>query len=203
MLLDATCPVCGRRGGSPCAECRELFVPLGPVPPSPGISALYAAMAYQDAARPLVAGLKYRDQRGTVAFLADQMVAALPPGLGAEGLTWAPTTATRRRQRGFDHAELLARAVARRLGVRCRRLLARTGGGTQTGRAAVERRRDPARFRATVRRPPATVLLVDDVVTTGTTLSAAAHTLRAAGTAHVVGLVAAATPPPGGSRPLA
>jgi competence protein ComFC len=171
-------------------------VPLGPVPPPPGLAALHAAVSYEEAARPLVSGLKYRDQRAALGYLADLMVAVLPLEPRAGCVTWAPTTAARRRQRGFDHAELLARAVGRRLGLRCRRLLVRAGGGVQTGRAAAERRQDPARFGPTSRRPPRAVLLVDDVVTTGTTLAAAARALRRAGAIEVVGLVAAATPPP-------
>lgn len=196
MLLTARCPVCRRPGRSPCDECRELFVPLGGLPPPSGLSALCAALPYQDAARPLVAGLKYRDQRGAVAFLADRMVAVMPAGAVCGCVTWAPTTPARRRERGFDHAELLARAVARRLGLRPRRLLHRTGGAAQTGRAAADRHRDPPRFRATVRAAPADVVLVDDVVTTGATLSAAARALGSVGVQRVVGLVAAATPPP-------
>ena len=202
MLLTDRCPVCRVRGGSPCPECRELFVPVGALSPPPGCEALVAETWYREAARPLVSGLKYRDQRASVGFVADLMVAAVtaePDPLAARApgaVTWAPTSAERRLQRGFDHAELLARAVARRLGVRCRPLLVRVGRTAQTGRAGAVRRADPPRFRPTRRRVPDTVLVVDDVVTTGATLSAAAHALTLGGAASVVALVAAATPPP-------
>ncbi|HEX8771251.1 MAG TPA: phosphoribosyltransferase family protein, partial [Acidimicrobiales bacterium] len=95
-------------------------------------------------------------------------------------MTWAPTTGARRRERGFDQAELLARAVARRLGLPCRRLLRRRPGPAQTGRDREGRQSGPA---FTTRRVtgPARVLLVDDIVTTGATVSAAARALRAAG----------------------
>ena len=59
-------------------------------------------------------------------------------------VTWAPTTAARRRQRGFDQAELLARALARRLHVPCRRLLLRPPGNAQTGQPLDVRRAGPA-----------------------------------------------------------
>jgi predicted amidophosphoribosyltransferase len=114
-------------------------------------------------------------------------------------VTWAPTTAVRRRQRGFDQAELLARAVARRLGLPCRSLLARRPGPPQTGRALAERRGGPG-FRPRRAVSGRSVLIVDDVVTSGSTAAAAAGALRSAGARSVVVLAAARTPRPSTSR---
>jgi predicted amidophosphoribosyltransferase len=112
-------------------------------------------------------------------------------GLGFDVVTWAPTVRRRVRRRGFDQARLLARAVARELGVSARRLLVRADGPSQTGRSRLARLAGP-RFRP-VGRPRGRVLLVDDVITTGATLSAAAEVLLASGSGAVVGLVAART----------
>lgn len=203
VLLADRCPLCHRPGGAPCAECRELFSPLGRLPPPPGLAALFAAVAYDDASRPLVTALKYRRQRAATSWMADAMVAVLPPGR-PDLVTWAPTSAARRRERGFDQAELLARAVSRRMGVPPRRLLRRGRGESQTGRGAHERRTQITPFRPAGRCVGASVLLVDDVVTTGSTLEAAAAALGGCGVARVVGLVAAATPAPRGSaQPVA
>ncbi|HEX5586764.1 MAG TPA: phosphoribosyltransferase family protein, partial [Acidimicrobiia bacterium] len=116
-------------------------------------------------------------------------------------VTWAPTTPQRRRDRGFDPAELLARHVARRLSLPCSALVCRLPGPPQTGLAASARRVGPrfapARDRAAARRTfGAAVLVVDDVATTGATLTASAVALRAAGARRVVALTAARTPPP-------
>jgi predicted amidophosphoribosyltransferase len=152
-----------------------------------------ALLAYDGPGRALVARLKYRNERAALGRLAAALAGAAPGGAGV--LTWVPTSAARRRQRGFDQAELLARAVGRRLGLRCRPLLRRRPGPAQTGRSRAERRAAPPTF--TARRPTTgTVLLVDDVVTTGATASAAARALRAAGADRVVLLAAARTPPP-------
>jgi predicted amidophosphoribosyltransferase len=120
---------------------------------------------------------------------------------GVDVVTWAPTTVARRRQRGFDHAELLARSVARGLSVPARSLLRREPGPPQTGLAAAARRRGPV-F-AAARRASRSVLLVDDVATTGATLAAAAAALRGAGAQRVVAVTAARTPPPGRARAIA
>lgn len=131
------------------------------------------------------------------------MVAVLPPG-SPDLVTWAPTSAARRRARGFDQSELLAKAVARRLGVPARRMLRRGRGEGQTGRGARERRELVTPFRPVRRVGGASVLLVDDVTTTGSTLAAASAALAEAGADPIVGLVAAATPAPRGStQPVA
>lgn len=198
MGSTVRCPVCGRREGAPCPECAELFEPLGAVPPPHGVDHLVAALAYDAAARPLVAGVKHRGHRATVSWLAAAMVAVAAGLPGPHAVTWVPTSAAHRRHRGFDHAELLARAVGRRLGVPARGLLVRRDGRSQTGRSAADRRGDAPAFVADGRRRVSpVVMLVDDVVTTGATLASGAHALRHAGASTVVAVVAGATPVPG------
>ena len=152
-----------------------------------------ALLAYEGPGRELVARLKYRNQRSALAGLAAAMATLVT--VPVDVVTWAPTTAGRRRERGFDQAELLARGVAGRLRLPRRRLLERAPGPAQTGRTLAERRRGP-RFACRRRLPGWSVLVVDDVVTSGATASAAAGALRDAGAASVVVLAAARTPRP-------
>lgn len=188
MLLPTRCPVCRRPGPVPCAACCAA---LQPPPPGP----VPAVFAYEGVGRQLIAALKYRGARLAVGPFAAAM-AALVPDASVDVVTWAPTGAARRRRRGFDQAELLARATAHRLRVPCRRLLRRQRhSAPQTGAHRAARLAGPA-F-AVTGRVPARVLVVDDVTTTGATLLSARAALLAAG-ATVVRLVAvAATPPPG------
>jgi len=167
-----------------------------------------AAFAYEGVAREIVARLKYRNERAALPWLAAAMCAAFAEhdlaGRGDIGrpavVTWAPASAGRRQGTGFDHGELLARAVARRLELPAVGLIARAAGPPQTGRTRAARRPGPALRPA----PNAggargkAVLLVDDVVTTGATLSSAASALHRAGAVSVIALTAAATP----RRPL-
>jgi ComF family protein len=110
-----------------------------------------------------------------------------------DAITWVPLSRRRRSRRGFDQAELLARALARRLGLPVRRLLVRTRDSRSQARRSGADRRAALRgaFRLTERRPPAVILLVDDVLTTGSTAAACAETLKAGGTTHVALVTAA------------
>ena len=194
-LFPLVCPGCGRPGAPLCAECAGQVRPPAAARPPAGLDAWGAPFAYAGVARELVARVKYRGARAAVPWLAGAMVDAMDPNWPVvDVVTWAPTSRARRRERGFDPAEILARAVARRLRARRVGLLDRGLGPPQTGLDAAARRRGP-RFdpRQTV---PQVVLLVDDIATTGATLTAAATALRRGGARVVVGLTAARTPPP-------
>jgi ComF family protein len=158
-----------------------------------GVDRCHALLHYDGAARELVARLKYRNARASITWLARAMAALIEGPVDV--VTFVPTTPRRRRQRGFDQAQLLAEAVARELRVPTRRLLVRSAGAPQTGADAATRR--TAHIAVHARSVNGTVLLVDDVITTGATISASARALRAAGAQHVVALVAARTPAPG------
>jgi predicted amidophosphoribosyltransferase len=151
-----------------------------------------AVLAFSGPGRRLLLALKYGNAKPVVRSLAGAM-ARQARRHEVDVVTWAPTSASRRRHRGYDQAEVLARAVAWRLGVPCRGLLRRVDSGPpQTGRSRYERLTGPA-FVAR-RRVRGAVLVVDDVVTTGATPRAAEAALHQAGARAVHCLAAAATP---------
>jgi ComF family protein len=156
-----------------------------------GVDRCVAVLAYEGAGRELVVRLKYRNARSTIRWLAARMAALVDPR-AVDVVTWVPTTADRRRRRGFDQAEILARSIARQLHRPCRRLLTRGAGPPQTGRSLQQRRAGPVLAATSIADAPR-VLLVDDVITTGTTITVAARALRANGVRQVLVVAAART----------
>jgi predicted amidophosphoribosyltransferase len=195
MLLSRSCPVCRRIGPAPCADCAARLVPPPPLDPPPGLDRCVALFAYDDVGAELVAALKFANHRDAVAALGAALGSLV--GEGHDAVTWVPASAARRRRNGFDHGQVLARAVAASIGAPCRRLLRRTETttGGQTGRGRDERLAGP-RLVASASRCAvgARVLIVDDVRTTGASLRSAAAVLRACGAVEISGATLAATP---------
>ena len=117
-----------------------------------------------------------------------------------EAVFYVPASKRAFEKRGFDHAELLAKEVAARLGLPCWTPLARPSAKDQRALGRADRARNAigsfgivwhrdgfalslsdGRLRAI----PASVVLVDDVFTSGSTLSGATLALKQAG-AHRV-----------------
>ena len=193
IAFPARCAGCDRPGAVLCRTCRFALVARAPDGP-PGV---VVAAPFTGRVRDVLLGFKYRNRKPVAAHLAGLVVNRLvAAGVRPDVVTWAPTSARRRHQRGFDQAELVARQVARQLGLPCRRLLERDAdGGPQTGRGRAARLREGPRFRVHPSVPAAHVLVVDDVVTTATTLRAAAAALEEAGAIGVTMTAVAATPP--------
>jgi ComF family protein len=183
-----------------CTTCAAELTPAPSLAVPLHLDSCRALYAYDDLTRALLTRLKNRHRRDAVAWLADRLAAAGSP-VERGVVTWAPTSTARRLRRGFDQAELLARAVARRWGLPVQPLLHRLPGPAQSGRSAAERRHNPA-F-AVDRRVPPVVVVVDDVITTGATVTAVARALRAAGAVGVHATVAARARPPRGRRAVA
>lgn len=155
---------------------------------------------YEGALRNAVLALKFRGQRRAAqplgALLASEAARA---GWRPDVVVPVPLHRARRRARGYNQAELLARACARRLGIPCASALIVRSRATrpQVGLAVADRRANVTGAFALTRPSDLArligkrILLVDDVLTTGSTLDAAAEALRAAEPAAVWGLAVA------------
>lgn len=195
-LLPPRCPICGTTGPAPCPACWLRLEAAPPLALPAGVDGCRSLLRYEGAGRLLLSRLKYRNARSALAWLAMGMAALVDnPAGGFDVVTWAPTTPSRRRLRGYDQAELLARRVGRHLGVAVLPLLSREPGPPQTGRSRAQRVGvdNQPRFRPRGHAPPR-VLLVDDVLTTGATVTAAAQVLRACGARSVSVVTAGCTP---------
>ena len=154
---------------------------------------MIAGLEYEGAARALILALKLDGKRAAAEPLAAALCSAVAArGLAAAVITWVPGRRRDIRRRGFDHAEALARSVARRLGLPARRLLARSPGrrADQTSLGAAERSANLEGAFVAAGRPRVAVGLVDDLVTTGSTARACTDALLAAGAPGVEVLAA-------------
>jgi ComF family protein len=180
----------------------ERLVDL-PLPPARGqpYGAVRAAFTYGGPVRQAVWRGKYRGDRRALSALAAVGAERLGPALLATGIPSAivavPLGARRRRVRGYNQAEVVARQLARL--VPSVPLLAGLSRVRETppqvGRGAEQRRRNLAgAFAWTGPALGGTVWLVDDVVTTGATFAAAAAALQRAGAVRIEAVAAGFAP---------
>jgi predicted amidophosphoribosyltransferase len=165
-----------------CGRCRDW----------PAVLSAVAATRHGGAAAAAIHGLKYRGWRHLAELCAEAMAASLSSrGVEPDVYVPVPLHSIRLRARGFNQAELLATAIARRqrrpLVLALERVRAtppQVGSGLAARRANLR-----GAFRALHRLAPHdTVGLIDDVATSGATLAAAAEALEAAGATRVVGV---------------
>lgn len=148
---------------------------------------------YRGLARELVYALKFERKRAAADTIAQLMAARLQQvGDANYVVTHIPTATSRIRQRGYDQAQQIARAVADRLAAPYVSLLAREGQLRQVGRGRSDRQQQ-MRNSLYAPRPHLVkhrrVLLIDDVLTTGSSVDAAAQVLDAAGADQVAAAV--------------
>ena len=114
--------------------------------------------------------------------------------LAFDALVPVPMARGKERRRGYNQAELLARALARRLGTGCDMTLLtrREERATQSMLPKRERAANVrGAFAASSRVKGKAILVVDDICTTGETLRACAAVLRRAGASRVCALTVA------------
>jgi predicted amidophosphoribosyltransferase len=178
LVVPPLCVACGADAGAAaplCRDCRAQMQPSGAVS-----GPCWAAFTYDGPAGALVRALKFHGRIAIADVMAAQIVALAPPELLRGGVVPVPVHPDHRRRRGIDHAAALARAVARRAGLRYTPCLVRGGDPQpQVGRGRRARIGGPAGSvtLGAGLSPPAEVLLVDDVVTTGATIAACTRAL--------------------------
>lgn len=195
------CPDCERnlpRIRPPCCElCSQPFEgAAGPSFVCPNchgrpfhFSCAVAAVSSRGAVRELIHGLKYGRQIWAARplallaaeGLADPRLRADPPDV----IVPVPLHPLRRRERGYNQSEILAREIGRLSGLPVETMLRRVRPTTtQTHfdrRARMRNLRGAMGLRHNSPVKPLNILLVDDVLTTGSTLDECARVLLEAG----------------------
>ncbi len=188
-MQDPVCVRCGRtKELCTCADHRRHF------------DRCVAAMRYEDGAVRAILRLKHYDNVDMIETMAYEMTRALRSRCDAAAfdvVTCVPMMRDEQRERGFNQSELLAKEIAKNLGIPFRRTLKKIyptlsqkslpmmgrSGNLLGVYDCIENVKDQ------------NIIIIDDLITTGATLHECAKMLKIAQAKHVTALVFAATVP--------
>ena len=194
-IVPLTPPLC-RQCGDPLPSWRVISLDASTCPRcrriGSAVSSARAIGTYDGALRVILHALKYGKRPSVAVPLARLMMASAGDLVSGVNLVVpVPLHRRRRRARGFNQAEELARY----LGLEWKNVLRRTRATPSQTDLPAARRHANVRNAFSLKRSHAvdglTVLLVDDVSSTGATLNACAVALRRAGARDVRALTAA------------
>ena len=180
------CPHCGSPYGLvQCDVCNPISLGRLGIERFP-FDACASAVHFSGATGQIVRVFKDQGEQRLAQDLASIMHSMQPPTWDFEAITFVPATLSALRSRGFDHAELMATALASLLDVECVPALERPRTRDQRKLGAAARIANlSGSFSPKRGLRHESWLLVDDVFTTGATMCAASQALRSAGARRV------------------
>lgn len=202
LIAPHYCLCCSRPGELLCAGCKEsVFIPIPSrcylckkitsahaVCPKcrkkTPLSIVWVGAEYDEIAKQLIARLKFHRAVSVAGIIGDTLHGTLPILPREYILTHVPTATSRRRARGYDQAELIAKSLSRKSGLTHISLLARYGQSRQVGASRQQRTSQlKGAFRPLRRQhiKGRNIIIVDDILTTGATIEEAARALKKAG----------------------
>jgi len=186
----AICPMCGETSidGWVHPRCRKNW----------GVERLIAPFRYTGTLKKGIKRVKYSSSweivREMGEFWSRLVVREIGEIAGGTVVTWIPMYERKKRRRGFDQAEILARRFAKEMGVSCEQLIERVRETGAMYELDKKKRAENIRGVFGVKKGEykgKTVIVVDDVWTTGSTMREAAKELMRRGAKRVWGAVVA------------
>ncbi len=201
LLYPPKCPFCGRvleRGEEGwCASCQQElpWTEPGDVKAVEFCDACLSPLWYKDGVREGMRRYKFEGGQGHAELFGRLMAQCFQDRWEKpiDLITWAPLHPKRKRERGYDQAELLARRVGELTGLPVESALEKTRATavqSQTGENEARKANVEGAYRALPELDlmGKRIVLIDDVATSGATLAECASALRKAGADSVVGL---------------
>ena len=221
LLFPSSCVHCGRDselicqacvedstrlGKNVCSKCAEPLRKAGTcarcVSEAPPLDLLYGSFLYDSPIGTAIRALRFEDVRALSGVLAEMFDAIALEKIDIDLVVPVPLHKSKLRSRGFNQSELVARGLAKKLGVEIApKMLIRTVATIAQSEqpTAIARKKAVHGAFGVVSDHESTltgkrVLLVDDVFTTGSTINSAAGALKKAGAAWVGAAVLAVQP---------
>lgn len=200
LLWPEFCCCCNKRGSLLCDDCYErlnfLTLPVQLKLEEIYLDKVVAALQYDHRSKKLITTLKYGSVIEVGRVLGELLYFStnIPK---AEIITAVPLHPTKKRSRGFNQAEEIAKTLAAQMNLPYKRLLKRTvDTPSQAGRQSRKQRLTAlttafAPTAAKTKVSGKSILIIDDVVTTGTTLNECAKVLKKSDVYKVYGLAVA------------
>lgn len=209
VLAPHDCLGCGREGSLVCADCKRSHFPvvsercykchtLGEHGKTctkcrltTKIGHVNVVTLYDGLAKEILYKLKFERAYAGAKTIAELCADVFPEDFDGL-LVPIPTASVRRRQRGYDQSELIARNLANLQRVQLKSVLSRLGNSRQVGTKRTERL-EQLKDVFYVPYPHLVqgkhILLLDDVLTTGATLETEVTVMRKAGAKSVSAIV--------------
>lgn len=145
----------------------------------------------------LIYSLKRDNRSDVIDFLSDELCYAINTSVKLNNdyvVTSVPRMKKSISKYGYDHAEKLARAIAKKLGLKYEKILLSQVKTEQKHSKSREERYKNARFLTKKRHSDMSgehILLIDDIVTTGASMSACSMLLKGLGAKSITGAAVA------------
>ena len=201
FIFPQFCVNCGKFGQLLCPSCfgqLEFHTsPIRLVLPERHLDSVWACCVYKGAIKKLIKALKYQSIKDAAAVCGQLLYYCSWPPQDIECLTAVPIHPKRRRERGFNQAEIIAQTLAQLMNKPYLPLLQRLHHTPQL--AKLKHRQDRLKQLehqiginpAFSHKTPLRVLIIDDVVTSGATLNECAKVLKQHGATCVDALCVA------------